>query len=106
MLGGDPTLSDTASIVPVLVTGAATDPVVFQFRRSDLADAAPDTTITVEYGSDLAGWATALHGVDGISISYEDDAVAQGMDLVTVSFPRSLEADVKFFERLKVAIAP
>lgn len=106
VLGGNPTISDAAVLAPSLDAGTSPAPIVFQFRRSDLADADPDTTLTVEYGSDLSGWTTAVDGVGGISFAEADDSVATGIDLVTVSLPRSLEANGRIFVRLNVAIAP
>lgn len=106
VLGGDPVAPDAAAIAPVLDAGASPGPLLFHFRRSDVAAADAGTTITVEYGSDLTGWIPAQNGVSGVTITPDDNAAAPGIDLVTVSLPRALATDGKFFVRLKVTIAP
>ena len=75
---------------------------VFTFNRSDAAEADTSTTITVEYGSDLSGWTTAVNGVGGVSI--DDSAVpSAGLHTVVVTIPKS---GGKLFARLKVVVSP
>jgi autotransporter-associated beta strand protein len=106
VLGGDPTVASPAEILPSLAVGSSPAPLQFQFRRSDAAAADPGTTIAVEYGSDLSGWTTAEDGTDGVTIISEDDAIATGIDRVTVSIPRALVSGNSFFVRLRVTVAP
>lgn len=76
--------------------------IVFTFDRSDAAEADGTTTITVEYGSNLNGWTTAVHGEGGVSI--DDSAVpSAGLHTVVVTIPKS---GGKLFARLKVVVSP
>lgn len=104
LVGGDPTNSgDDAGLAPTLVS--STDParVDFQFRRRDSAATDAQTSISVEYGSDLITWrnTTAHAAVDQVLI---DDSVdlGGGFHTVKVSIPRSLGTNGKLFARLKV----
>ncbi len=101
VVGGDPTLgSDDASLAPSAVNTGTT--LEFTFRRTDLANEDANTTITVEYGSDLLGWTTAADGVDGIVITETDNFYEEGVDQVIVSLPAALATDGKIFARLNV----
>lgn len=83
-----------------------TDPdfLIFTHRRSDAAFADGNTAITVEYGTDLSGWTTAVAGPD-IIINVTDDGAAVGVDLVEVKIRRSTFAvDGKLFARLNVVV--
>jgi adhesin/invasin len=75
---------------------------VFTFNRSDAAEADTTTTITVEYGSDLSGWTTAVNGVGGVSID-DGGASVGGLTPVIVTIPKS---GGKLFARLKVVVSP
>jgi uncharacterized repeat protein (TIGR02543 family) len=80
--GGDPTsMQDDSSIAPVV---DANDPeaVTFTFRRSDQAEADPNTSITVEYGSDLSAWTEAVPNGSSIIMSVTDDHYGPGVDRV------------------------
>ena len=81
------------------------DNFVFAFNRSDAAEADTTTTITVEYGSNLSGWTTAVHGVGGVSID-DSGASVDGLTPVIVSIPKSLAAGDKLFARLNVEVNP
>ncbi|MCH7226885.1 sialate O-acetylesterase [Haloferula sp. A504] len=109
VVGGDPTDgSDDMGKAPGFDNTTDPDKFLFVFRRSDLANADPNTTIAVEYGSNLSGWTTAAHeGTDPtqISISEVDDFYEAGIDQVTVAIPRSLAVGEKLFARLKVAVS-
>lgn len=103
VVGGDPTLgSDDAGLAPT-VEDTNSD-LLFTFRRSDLANDDPNTTIIVEYGSDLMGWETAVNGVVDVVIIENDDfySVTPGIDQVIVSLPHALEVAGKLFARLRV----
>ena len=105
VLDSDPTdASDDLTVAPTSTyTGTALE---FDYRRSDVANDDPSTTIEVEYNSDLAtSWTTAADGVNGVSITVNDDFYGAGIDQVVVSLPDSLAAG-KLFARLNVTTAP
>jgi hypothetical protein len=83
-----------------------TDPngkLLFIYRKS--ASAAANTTIVAEYGSELAGWISAVHqgpAVNQITIIEEANAYGAGIDKVTVALPANLANGGKLFTRLKV----
>jgi hypothetical protein len=59
----------------------------------------------VEYGSNLGGWAEAVHGTNGVTIDDSTD-LGGGFHQVTVSIPRTLAGDGgKLFARLKVVVS-
>ena len=106
VVGGNPTMNDVANLAP---TPDDSDPNAFQvvFRRSDLANEDPNTTIFIEYSPDLSpdNWVAAQNGVDGISISSDDDFFGAGIDRVTVSIPRALALNSKLFARLAAEVS-
>ena len=66
-----------------------------------------NTTIAVEYGSNLDGWTTAMHqgtGANQITISENPYSSGPGIDKVTVALPASLAGGGKLFARLKVVV--
>ena len=101
VVGGDPTdSSDDVGLAPTSsTTGSALE---FTYRRTDLADGDPNTTIIVQYGSDLSGWSTAVGGVDGVVITVDNDFYGAGVDRVVVSLPNGLAVDGRLFARLNV----
>jgi autotransporter-associated beta strand protein len=103
VVGGDPTLNDAASVAPAFDNTTDPDDFLFTFRRRDDAAADPNTTIVVEYGSDLAGWTPALDGVGGVSINDTTD-LGGGFHQVTVAIPRALALGGKIFARLRVTV--
>ena len=108
VVGGDPTDgSDDSSKAPVFDNTTDPDKFLFIFRRSDLANADENTTITAQYGSSLSGWFTAAHegtGPTQISITEVNDFYDAGIDKVTVAIPRGLAVGEKLFARLKVTV--
>ena len=94
--------SNSNALLPT-VSHTATD-LVFTFRRSDAANAMPGIAIGTEYGSTLAGWTTAQHGVNGVTIIVTDDGFATGVDKVDVSIPKALATGSKLFARLTVTL--
>ena len=76
------------------------DDLSFTFRRADVSTAEFESR--VEYGSDLAGWTRARHGVDGIAIHEDDDGFGLGVDKVIVRIPRTLGSGANLFVRLRV----
>ncbi len=104
-LGGDPTDgSDDAGIAPTFDNTTDPDFFVFTYRRADDAAADANTSIKVEYGSDLVGWTEAVAGAD-IVITPTDDGAAVGIDLVEVKIRRTLAVGGKLFARLNVEVA-
>jgi autotransporter-associated beta strand protein len=103
VVGGDPSDgSDDAELAPTVEDIDSN--LVFTFRRSDLANGDTNTTIIVEYGSDLMGWNPAVNGTDGVVITENDDfyGVTPGIDQVIVSLPHALATGDKLFARLRV----
>ena len=104
VLAGDPTDgSDDNGIRPIFDASGASA-VTFTFRRADAAEADSNTAIAVEYGSDMAFGSTAQHGVDGVTFGVNDDGAGSGIDIVTVTIPKSLAVGGKIFVRLKVTV--
>jgi hypothetical protein len=103
VLGGDKNSNDQGKL-PV-AAGSPDGGLTFTFKRSDEAQADANTTIEVEYGSDLSGWTTAADGMDGVGI--DDTAVPQaGFRTVVVTLPKTLASGGKLLARLRVTIAP
>ena len=83
-----------------------TDPtyLLFTFNRSDEANDDPNTAITVEYGTDLVGWTTAVDDNDNVEIEVTPGTPT---DAVVVKLKRStLGASGEIFARLKVVVTP
>ena len=99
VLGSDPTAGSPA-VAPTHTLDATH--LVFTFRRSDVSVADGPS---VEYGSNLTGWTTAIDGVNGVSIVTVPDGFGSGIDSVTVSIPRVLAANGRLFARLAVEVA-
>ncbi|MCH7227032.1 hypothetical protein [Haloferula sp. A504] len=105
VVGGDPTDgSDDPGNTPIYNTSDPSN-FIFTFKRRDAAAADANTDIAVEYGSNLSGWAEAVHGTDGVTIDDSTD-LGGGFHEVTVSIPRTLAVDGKLFARLKVTVTP
>ncbi|HSP42137.1 MAG TPA: Ig-like domain-containing protein [Luteolibacter sp.] len=104
-LGGDPTdPSDDSLIAPTMDHDSDPDHVIFSFARADLANDDPNTSITVEYGSDLIGWTTAEHDGDNVIIT---ETPGTPTDAVEVKLKRStIGTGGKLFARLNVVVTP
>ena len=95
VLGGNPTVSDAATIAP---TGAKSGSnYVYTFKRTDVSEA--NTTVSVEYGNNLSGWTSYSIGAVTVSpvVITENDTAA---DTVVITIPNA--GATKFFARLKV----
>jgi autotransporter-associated beta strand protein len=106
-LGGDPTdSSDDAGLAPTLDTvGDPDGKLRFIFRRSDPANGDENTTIAVQYGSDLAGWTTAVHqGNAANQITISEVPADPGFSQITVALPANLAPTGQLFTRLKVTV--
>lgn len=105
VVGGDPTEgSDDAGLAPTFDNTSDPDFFIFNHRRTDLANADGSTSIGVEYGSDLAGWTTAMAGPDVVITEFDDDYAA-GVDRVEVKIRRTLAVDGRVFVRLFAEVA-
>jgi hypothetical protein len=103
VVGGDPTAAgDDAGNAPTLDNSNATH-FIFTFKRRDAAATDANTDIAVQYGSDLSGWAEAVHGTNGVTIDDSTD-LGGGFHQVNVSIPRALATGGKLFARLKVTV--
>jgi hypothetical protein len=76
---------------------------IFTYNRKDDANTDPNTTIKVEYCSDLTGWTTAVHDGTNIIITPTDNGA---IDSVQVKIIRTLAVGNKLFARLNVQKAP
>ena len=122
-IGGDPTLREVLldsvsadlslyqgnienaiGLLPTLDNTSDPTYVIFSFNRSDDAQADTKTAISVEYGTDLETWTTAVDDNDNVEIEVTD---ASPKDTVVVKLKRStLGAPGKIFARLKVVVTP
>lgn len=101
VLGGDPAdASDDKSVLPVCTRTASG--LELDFRRSKVSHEDADTSIVVEYSSDLSNWNPAVHNTDGVAITVTEDFYGSGIDRVLVNLPDSLTSGKKLFARVKV----
>jgi len=105
VLGSDPTdASDDLTVAPTCTYTAGG--LELEFRRSELSNGDPSTSIVVEYGSDLSGWNPAVHNTDGVTIAVTEDFYTDGIDRVVVRLPNSLAFGSKLFVRVNVTTDP
>ena len=90
-------------LVPTLDNTSDPAFLIFNYRRLDTAAADPNTTIIVQYGSDLTGWTPATAGPD-IIITPSNDFYGTGIDKVEVKLRHTLAMDGRLFARLNVAV--
>lgn len=100
-LGAANVSENAIGLLPTL--GGDATYIIFNYNRSDDANDDGTTAISVEYGSDLSGWTTAMDAVNGVIIT---ETPGSPTDAVEVKIPRALEGDGKLFARLKVAVTP
>ena len=113
VVGGDPTLaSDSVSKKPVFDNTTDSNYFIYSYRRADIANTDPKTSIIVQYGSDLTGWTDAVDATvnvnnnGNIEITETNDGYGAGVDKVDVKIKRTLGVGSKLFSRLKVNINP
>lgn len=75
---------------------------MFTYRRTDLSTTEPGLAVSVEYGTNLSGWTTAVDGVGGVSVTTTNDGFGAGVDKVEVSIPRG--SFTELFARLKAVL--
>ncbi len=106
VIGGNPVTQPDTDLLPTVEMVSANldgnpgdeDYLLFTYRRTDLANDDPFTTIQVEWSTDLAGtWAD-------VSGMVEDVTDGAGVDLVKVYIPRALASGGRLFTRLGVEI--
>jgi autotransporter-associated beta strand protein len=103
-LGAADPNANAIGLVPTLDN--TTDPTyaTFTFNRSDLAEADANTAITVQYGTDLVTWTTAVDDNDNVEIEVTGGSPT---DTVVVKLKRStLASGGKLFARLNVVVTP
>lgn len=104
ILGGNPT-TNSAGILPNATTNPAGD-LILSFTREE--DAIPETTLIVEFGTDLASWPKQAtiggtsSGPDANGVTVNIDTGASPDD-VTVTIPASNAPAGKIFARLKAS---
>jgi VCBS repeat-containing protein len=106
VIGGNPVAQPDINLLPTVELASANldgnpgdeDYLLFTYRRTDLANDDPLTTIHVEWSTDLAGpWSDTSGMVEQVT----DGA---GVDSVKVYIPRALAAGGRLFTRLGVEI--
>ena len=102
ILGGNPNQNDIAPVLPA-VTGDATTGLTLTFTREE--DAIAETTLTLEYSTDLAGpWTSETIDQDGGSLANGVVATvneAVSPDAVTINIPASNAPGGRLFARLR-----
>ena len=104
VIGGQPNPANANANSSALAPTSVLNPtdLVFTYRRTDLSQTQPGLVTTVEYGSNLTGWTTTVHGTAGVVITVTNDGFAAGVDKVDVSIPRALAIGAELFAHLKV----
>ncbi|MEO5917529.1 MAG: Ig-like domain-containing protein [Luteolibacter sp.] len=113
VIGGNPANQSDAAFLPTVSLANPPpnenfpnkDYLLFTYRRTDLANTDPSTTIKVEWNTDFVGSWTNAQGAPGVVIVPSNDAAAPGVDLVKVYIPRSLAVNGRIFARLNVVIS-
>jgi hypothetical protein len=95
-LGGNPTKSDNAQILPFVTksTVNGSTVLVFEFNRRKAAAGIP---FTVEYSTNLSNWTTAVNGQNNVTIV--TTPLDANTDHITVTVPSS---SVRAFLRLRL----
>lgn len=106
VLGASGVSENSRSLLPVQDNDSDPDYLVFTYRRNAAAHFDPNTTITMEYGSSLTSWNTAVEDGTNVLISEVRNGYAAGVDKVEVKIKKSLATDDKLFTRLKAVITP
>ena len=94
------------SLLPT-VDNSDPDFLIFNYRRSDDAEADGTTAIDAEYSNDLSGWTTAVDDATDLLITVFNDDYDTGVDRVEVKLRRSVfEANDRLFIRLRATVTP
>ncbi len=104
VLGAADPNANAIGLLPTLDNTSDPTYVRFVFNRSDAAAADPNTAISVEYGTTLAGWTTAVDDNDNVEIEVTNGSPN---DTVVVKLKRSTLAPTgRIFARLKSIVTP
>ena len=104
---GDPTNgSDDIGKTPTFDNTTDPNYFIYTYRRSDVSIADANTTIAVQYSSDLTTWTAAVHDGTNIIITPTNDGAGAGIDIVQVKIKRTLAVGGKLFSRLHVTVTP
>ncbi len=107
VLGATNPSANAIGLLPTLDNTSDPDYFIYTYRRSDDANTDANTTIMVEYGSDLSAWTPAVHDGTNIIITPTDNffGTSPGVDKVEVKIKRTLATGSKLFARLRVVLA-
>ena len=106
VVGGEPNPANPNSNSSDKLPTAEMTPthMVFSFRRTDECMTQPGITVGAEYGSTLAGWTTAQHNSNNVTIQVTENGYGTGVDRVDVSLPKSLAGSTgRLFARLSAS---
>ena len=112
VLGATNLSSNATVLLPILDNSTDPNYVIFTYRRRDDANTATNTTIAVEYSSNLTAWTSAadatvnVNNNGNIEITETNDGYGAGVDKVEVKIKRTLAVGNKIFSRLSVNITP
>ncbi len=94
--GGNPASGADHGKLPTVTTTGSN--LLFTYRLSNLASY---LNPAVESSTNLTGWAPAVHGVDGVTISAPTD-LGGGIQQIVVTIPKS--SNPRMWARLRVAV--
>jgi fibronectin-binding autotransporter adhesin len=100
--------ADATGLVPTLDNTSDPTYFIFTYRRADSANGDPNTAVSAQYSTTLAGWTTAVDN-DDIDIIVTDNhySASPGVDRVEVKLKRStLAPGGKLFARVKATNTP
>jgi hypothetical protein len=112
VIGGNPATRNDSALLPSvsLVSadpsniGETNDYLLFSYRRTDLSNNNPQTTIQVQWSNSLTGTWNDAEATLGVIVIEENDGFGEGVDRVKVYIPRSLAVNGRLFARLWVDI--
>jgi autotransporter-associated beta strand protein len=102
-LGAANPQENATTLLPTLDNISDAEFLIFSYRRNHVAAADPNTTITVQYASELETWTDASPGPD-IIITPFNAFHGPGIDKVEVKIRRTLAMGSKLFARLRVGM--
>jgi hypothetical protein len=100
VLDGNPSSSDSAAVVPTLISSGSN--FDFAFKRRD--DSEATATVTFQYSSDLVTWTDVAVGAESGTVGAAEITVgenAASSDAILVSLPKTATTSGKLFGRLK-----
>jgi len=114
LLGAANINTNAISLLPTFNNTSDPTYFIYTYRRSDAANTAADTSIAVEYCSNLRDWSYAIdptvdvNNNEDIEITESDNfyGTSPGVDKVEVKIKRSLAISGKLFSRLNLVTTP